>query len=419
MVYGTVKPPSSKSYTHRAITIASIASGESIIRNPLLSRDTIATIEACRAFGAEIDTGGNFVKVKGTRPSVPDDVIDAQNSGTTLRFMTTLMAAASHGYTIITGDSSLRKRPMQPLLDSISKLGAKAFSSRNDGHAPIIVQGDSLIGGETEIDGSISSQFVSSILISSPLAQREVKLRVNGAVSRPYIDATVLTMKKYGIDITRDSFQFFQVPAGGEYRASEFAVPSDFSSMAFLIGCVAIAGGKLRLDCTGLSMPQADSKILQIARAMGLKLTVSDDLLLVEHGGEELEGGTFDLSDSPDLLPVVSVLGLACKKGVKIIGVRHARYKETDRISMLNIELTKAGARVKELDDGLIVKPGEFKKVVLNSYGDHRLFMAFSLVSLLSKGEIRVSGEDSVDVSYPSFVNDLEKLGVKVRRVKH
>jgi 3-phosphoshikimate 1-carboxyvinyltransferase len=152
---------------------------------------------------------------------------------------------------------------------------------------------------------------------------------------------------------------------------------------------------------------------------MGLKLTVSDDLLLVEHGGEELEGGTFDLSDSPDLLPVVSVLGLACKKGVKIIGVRHARYKETDRISMLNIELTKAGARVKELDDGLIVKPGEFKKVVLNSYGDHRLFMAFSLVSLLSKGEIRVSGEDSVDVSYPSFVNDLEKLGVKVRRVKH
>src|SRR5579885_3539980 len=285
MVYGTVKPPSSKSYTHRAITIASIASGESIIRNPLLSRDTIATIEACRAFGAEIDTGGNFVKVKGTRPSVPDDVIDAQNSGTTLRFMTTLMAAASHGYTIITGDSSLRKRPMQPLLDSISKLG-----------------------GETEIDGSISSQFVSSILISSPLAQREVKLRVNGAVSRPYIDATVLTMKKYGIDITRDSFQFFQVPAGGEYRASEFAVPSDFSSMAFLIGCVAIAGGKLRLDCTGLSMPQADSKRLQIARAMGLKLTVSDDLLLVEHGGEELEGGTFDLSDSPDLLPVVSVL---------------------------------------------------------------------------------------------------------------
>src|SRR5579885_1010773 len=402
MVYGTVKPPSSKSYTHRAITIASIASGESIIRNPLLSRDTIATIEACRAFGAEIDTGGNFVKVKGTRPSVPDDVIDAQNSGTTLRFMTTLMAAASHGYTIITGDSSLRKRPMQPLLDSISKLGAKAFSSRNDGHAPIIVQGDSLIGGETEIDGSISSQFVSSILISSPLAQREVKLRVNGAVSRPYIDATVLTMKKYGIDITRDSFQFFQVPAGGEYRASEFAVPSDFSSMASLIGCVAVAGGKLSLACTELRMPPASSQVL-----------------LVEHGGEELEGGTFDLSDSPDLLPVVSVLGLACKKGVKIIGVRHARYKETDRISMLNIELTKAGARVKELDDGLIVKPGEFKKVVLNSYGDHRLFMAFSLVSLLSKGEIRVSGEDSVDVSYPSFVNDLEKLGVKVRRVKH
>lgn len=418
MIYGSIKPPSSKSYTHRAITIASIASGESTIKNPLLSRDTVATIEACRAFGAEIHTDENIVKVKGTRPVVPDNVIDAQNSGTTLRFMTTLMAAASGGYAIITGDSSLRKRPMQPLLDSISKLGANAFSSKNDGHAPIIVQGDSLIGGETEIDGSISSQFVSSILISSPLARKGVKVRVSGAISRPYIDATVLTMNKFGIDVVRDSFQFFHVAGEGEYKGTEFAVPSDFSSMAFLIGCAAIAGGKLRLDCTGLNMPQADSKIIQIARAMGLKLTVSDNLLLIEHEGEELEGGTFDLSDSPDLLPVVSVLGLASKRGVEIRGVKHARYKETDRLSMLNIELTKAGARVKELDDGLIVKPGEFRKVVLNSYEDHRLFMAFSLVSILSKGKIRVRGEESVDVSYPGFVKDLEKLGVKVRRIK-
>lgn len=416
-VKGEIKPPSSKSYTHRAIFIASLARGISTLINPLISEDTLSSVDACRAFGInlELNSGQISVKSEGTKPEVPDDIINIGNSGTTLRFLTTVMTGSKKGFTVITGDNSVRRRPMQPLLDSIAQLGGRAYSSRLNGCAPIIVEGDSLMGGEATLDASVSSQYVSSVLISSVLSKNGIMLRVKGTVSRPYIDATILTMSKFGVKVTRDSYKYFAVDRGAEYRATEFRVPSDFSSMAFLIGCVAAAGGKLRLICEDLGMPQADSKILEYSSLMGVKISVHGSKIEVEHDGSELRGGTFDLKDSPDLLPIISVLGLKSDKGVKITGVRHARFKETDRISVISQELKKAGGRVLELDDGMIVKPGMLKQAVLDSHGDHRLFMAFCIASILSHGAIKVSGKDSAKKSYPSYIDDLKSIGVKVQ----
>ncbi|MEM0117144.1 MAG: 3-phosphoshikimate 1-carboxyvinyltransferase [Conexivisphaerales archaeon] len=417
-IYGELTPPPSKSYTHRAILIASIADGVSHIQNTLVSRDTIATIESCKAFGANINMNRNQLaaQIEGTRPRVPDDVINVENSGTTLRFLTSVMTGSSRGYAILTGDSSIRRRPMQPLLDSLAGLGGKAYSARFDGHAPIIAEGETLEGGETAIEGKVSSQFVSSILISSVLSRRGVRLFVKGAVSKPYIEATLLSMKRFGVEVQRDGFEFFEVSKGARYSAGDFSIPSDFSSIAFLVGSVAAAGGKLRLNCSGLDMPQADSRILTIAKKMGIVVKASGNVLTIESYEDRLEGGKFVLSDSPDLLPVLSVLGLKTKGGIEIRGVEHARFKETDRISAIREELTKAGAVVKEERDGISVRGGELVKTTLDSRGDHRLFMAFSLVSLLSHGEIKVTGEESVDVSYPGYINDLHKIGVEVRR---
>lgn len=414
---GRVVIPPSKSYTHRAVIMASLSTGRSIVRSPLVSRDTIATIGACRAMSANIEDREGSLAIDGSEPRPAPDVVNVENSGTTLRFMTSLFSIPEAGYSVLTGDESIRRRPMQPLLDALSELGVKARSARGNGCAPVIVGEGGMAGGRAEIRGDVSSQFVSSVLISAPLAKGDVKLEVSDAVSRPYIDATLRLSELHGVRIEREGYHSFDIESGQEYGARDFDVPGDFSSASFIMAAVALVGGEVELAGLTTALPQADSAVVGLLGRLGVEVVQRPDSILVRSDGDILHGGAFDLSDTPDLLPVLGALALKCDEPLQLKGVAHARYKETDRIRATAEGLSKVGARVEERPDGLtIVSPGKLTGTVLDAHGDHRMFMAFSLASLVVPEGLRVAGSESLDVSYPAFLSDLQRLGAVVER---
>jgi 3-phosphoshikimate 1-carboxyvinyltransferase len=414
---GTARCPSSKSYTHRAIFLAALSEGESKIHNPLISRDTLSSINACKAIGPQIISEESSLRIMGTDLKTPDTVIDAGNSGTTIRIATSVCSLIESGYSILTGDSSLRTRPMDPLLCSLGELGVDCFSTKLDGTPPIVVKGGGLNGGNVTIDGSISSQFVSSLLIAAVRARNDVSIIVEGdQVSRPYILSTIATMEKFGIEVERDSsLRNFYVKTGTNSPCI-FHVPSDLSSAALMVAAgVLLSKDKIQLSGLNLDLPQGDSKIFSIVRQMNGSIRVDADRgeLFVE-ASERLDGGDFDLKDSPDLLPVVSILALKAKGPVVINGVSHARFKETDRVRNITTELRKLGAVVSETLNSISIQaPTTIKNASLESFDDHRLFMALTIAALLTNHST-LDGAESVDVSYPSFLEDLRRMGANV-----
>lgn len=416
-ISGSVTCPPSKSYTHRAIAIASLAVGESTVTNPLLARDTIATINACKILGSDLRQNDSVIMISGKNEFSPSDrEINAENSGTTIRIATAMSALVRSGKTTLTGDESLRKRPMQPLLDALKQLGVECHSLVN-GTPPVVVRGGGIKGGYAKIIGDVSSQFISALLISCIYANKDVEIEVKSEqVSKPYIDATLATMEKFGAKVDNNYYTNYHVKHQ-KYRPTTFAVPSDFSSAAMMLAAGAVAG-EITVQGLNFELPQADAKIVDILHDMGasVKLDKSAGTVSVT-APERLEGDTFNLNNTPDLLPVVSVLALKAKGKVTIKGVAHTRVKETDRIANIADELQKLGAEIEEFEDGLSIKVSErLKNVKLDAYNDHRLFMAFCIASLLTEKCV-VDGLESVDVSYPNFVDDFRKVGANIRKV--
>ena len=408
---GIIACPPNKSYTHRAIFLASLAKGKSVIRNVLLSRDTIATINACKAFGAEISIDGSTVTVESKGKVIPQkSEIDAANSGTTIR-ISAAIAALSDTKIILTGDSSLKKRPMQPLLDALGKLGAACTST--DGKPPITVKGK-ILGGNTNISGSVSSQFISALLMAAPKTEKGITLEIEGdLVSKPYLDATVATMKKFGAFVnTILPYKKYNIPKQ-DYKPIDFTVPSDFSSVALLLSAAVLIGDNMSIIAPVGDLPQGDREMLSHLEKLGVQVNIGDDVITVKSP-QLLKGGRFDLSNTPDLLPPIAILALKTSKPIEIFNVRHARFKETDRIAILAQELSKLGVNVTEKEDGLILNaPGIIKSAELNSFEDHRLFMAFS-ISATFVGNCTVTDPDSVYVSYPTFIDDMNRIGAKI-----
>ncbi|MDQ3888166.1 MAG: 3-phosphoshikimate 1-carboxyvinyltransferase [Thermoproteota archaeon] len=414
---GTVRCPSSKSYSHRAIAVASLADQHSTITHILMARDTLATLAACSSLGAEIKYGASEVQIRGSDSfNPPENVINAENSGTTIRILTAMSCLVTAGYTVLTGDQSLRSRPMQPLLDALRQLGVEAYSTKENGMPPIIVKGGGIKGGTTVVDGSISSQFISGLLIATIYADSEIIIKVRGRlVSKPYVRATLATMKYFGVSIDHSPDMLEYYIKNTRYHGTRFEVPSDFSTAALILAAGAVAGEKLRINGLNFEMPQGDSRIIDILKKMGCRIIVHEENgEVIISSADRLEGGHFDLEDTPDLLPVVSVLALKAKSPVTITGVAHARVKETDRVSNIAAELRKFGADINEFRDGLkITAPLIIKNAALEAHNDHRLFMAFTIASMMTE-KSRVAGAQSVDVSYPNFLSDMKNIGARI-----
>lgn len=408
---GNIVCPSNKSYTHRAIFLATLANGKSQIRNVLLSRDTIATINACKNFGANIQADGSNVTVESSGEiKLQTTEIDASNSGTTIRIAAAI-SSLSENKTRLTGDSSLQKRPMQLLLDALQDLGASCTST--DGKPPITVKGK-IRGGEVKISGSVSSQFISALMITAPKTEKGITLNIEGElVSKPYLEATISSMKKFGVRVEiNNPYKKYTIPRQ-EYRPTDFTVPSDFSSMALLLSAAVLLGDDLSISASIGDLPQGDKNMVTHLGKLGVKVDFQKDIVRV-RSPHLLDGGRFDLSNTPDLLPAMSILALKTSKPIEIYNVKHARFKETDRIAILAKELAKLGVQVQEREDGLILEaPKNPHGADLDSSDDHRLFMAFCIAGMFV-GNCTVSDPQSVDVSYPSFIDDMNKVGAKI-----
>lgn len=411
---GELYAPPSKSYTHRAISIGSLSS-QSIIHRPLLSADTEATIRACEMFGATIEKKNNDLVIKGVdgAPEVPDDVIDVANSGTTLRFMTTI-ATLTDGVTVLTGDHSVRTRPNGPLLDVLHSLGVEAYSTRNNGRAPLIVRGG-LKGAITKIDGSISSQFVSALLIACPLTNNSTTLSIKGELkSKPYVDITIEIIEKAGCEIFVDKNHNtkFIIPAKQKYNLKEYTVPGDFSSASYLLAAAVMTGSKITVKNLFPSR-QGDIKIIDILDQMGANINWDKEKGDVTVNGGDMKGITVDLGDSPDLFPTIAVLGAAAKGTTVITNAEHVRYKETDRIHAMANELQKMGIKVKEEKDKLTVNGGHLVGTDVHGWHDHRIVMALTIAGLVV-GDTTIDTAESVFISYPNFFEEMRKIGAGV-----
>jgi len=411
-ISGQVVCPPNKSYTHRAIFLASLAGNNSRVDNVLLSADTIATIEACKKFGAEIQIKNSSIIVKNPiKLGIDVPEINTENSGTTIRIASGIASLFSNEI-ILTGDSSLQKRPMQPLLDALSSIGAQCSST--DGKPPIKIKGK-ILGGNVIISGNYSSQFISALLISAPLTENGINITIEGnLVSKPYLDATIATMRKFGVSVqTLIPYKRYNVTPQ-IYKSTTFTVPIDFSSLALLLSAAVLTGEGITIKGNIGNLPQGDEIFIDILEQLGVNVTINDEEIKVESP-EKLQGGKFDLSNSPDLLPPLAILALKTSKQIEIVNVKHARLKETDRIAIISRELVKLGIKVQEKEDGMILESSKnLCGAELNSENDHRLFMAFCIAGMYI-GDCTVTDQESVKISYPSFVEEMNSLGAKIQ----
>ena len=408
---GKITCPSNKSYTHRAIFMASLADGKSMIKNILKSGDTIATINACKNFGVEIkEEENNLIVDSPNELKLQGDIIDAENSGTTIRIAAAISTLADTKV-VLSGDQSLNKRPMQPLLKALESLGAKCSSS--NGTPPISILGK-IKGGKVKIPGDISSQFISALMIVAPKLENGMLLNIQGElVSKPYVDATIMAMKKFNVNVEAEIPYKKYIIHPQNYKSTTFSIPSDFSSLALLLSAAVLLGENLSIQMTMGDMPQADEAIIDILEKMGVVVTLDKNVIKIKSP-KKLDGGKFDLNNSPDLVPAVAILALKASKPIEIFNVKHVRYKETDRIAILARELAKLGIKVVEKKDGLVLKNS--KNLIgadLNSENDHRLFMAFCIAGMYV-GNCSISHPESVKISYPNFIQEMKRIGCKI-----
>jgi len=411
---GEIICPPSKSYTHRAIFLAALSDGKSIVKNALYSADTRATIDACKTFGVDVHESGDVISIDNSiNLEGQGGIIDVVNSGTTIRIATAI-AAISQNRTILSGDSSIKKRPMKPLLDSLESLGAKCIS--DDGKPPITISGR-IRGGKVKIKGDISSQFVSALLVIAPRLQNGLEINVEGnIVSKPYIDSTIASMEKFGVELeTIEKYKKYKINHQ-IYKPTEFTVPSDFSNLALLLAAAVLVGNNMSIKISMGDLPQGDELFIDILEKMGVIVTLQNNAITLKTP-VKLDGGKFDLGNTPDLLPPLAILILRSQNPIWIYNVAHARFKETDRIKIIARELKNIGVRTEEKDDGLILFPPEnITSSKLNSENDHRLFMAFCICGM-HVGGCEVTNPESVEVSYPNFISDITNIGGNIIQV--
>ena len=405
---GKVSPPPSKSHTHRAIIMSALSEGRCEVSSPLISFDTRATMDAVRAMGAVVTEREGSVTVECESIHAPDRTIDVMNSGTTMRLMTGISSLFSEKV-VLTGDSSIQKRPMGPLLDSLSAAGVECSS--NGGKPPVEVRGP-ITGSELVIDGGVSSQFISSLIMSSPLTGRPTDVRITGhLVSKPYIDITTSMMGKFGVEVTEEGNVFHAEPQ--HYRPTDYRVPADFSSSAFPLVAGGIAG---RVTARGMDMsdPQGDRKIIDVLKEAGCDVEVSGDEVTCSNTGR-LEGAEIDMGDIPDLFPVVAVLLSTAKGRSRLYGAPHLRFKESDRIALTENMLRTLGADIRGTEDGCVIEGVErLHGGRIEHNGDHRMMMAAAVASLVSDGPVSMENDACWNVSYPGFPEQMRSIGMDI-----
>ena len=411
---GAVSIPGSKSHTIRAVAIAALAEGESLIEEPLESEDARSAFHAYTALGARISEEKNRWRVQGIggRPQIPENVIDTANSGTTMRFSLGSAALLQGGLAVLTGDAQVRRRPCGPLAQSLTDLGAKVRATRGGSYPPFVVEG-TLRGGKTTIEG-ITSQYISSLLLNTPLAEGNTAIHVPLLNERPYVQMTLDWLKRQGVRVDyAEDLSEYRVHGGQSYAPVQCRIPGDFSSATFFLAAGALSDNEVL--CTGLDLndTQGDKAVLDYLRQMGARITIEKDGIRVQ--AEALTGCEIDMNATPDALPMMATIACFARGETRLANVPQARLKETDRIAVMRTELEKLGARITELPDGLVIEESALHAGMLEGHGDHRVVMALAIAGTMLPGVTTINGYEAASVTFPTFLDALSGLGGKAR----
>ncbi len=408
---GEIISPPSKAQTHRALFAGLLTNGATTVRNALASDDTEATTRAIVAAGAKVVKGSDAWTINGIgRPIAPEDVIDCGESGVTLRFTIPILSLTGSKATL-RGRESLLRRPIEPLSKAMRQLGIELTIGRDY----LTIEGEVPKGGTIRIQGDVSSQFISGLLFAGPLMEKGMKLIITSKLeSQNYVFLTIRTMHEHGVEVTTNEVMTqFDIAPGQVYLPAEHRIAGDYSSAAFFLIAAAITNSRLLVHNLQPNSLEPDSELIEFMNRMGTRVVFQDDGLQVEGGS--LRGVELDISDCPDLGPIVAVLACFAQGQTKITGAARLRYKESDRLAAISSELSALGADIKEIQDGLLLKgPSSLRGGTVRSHGDHRIAMALSVAALRADGKVTIEHAESVSKSYPRFFDDLRSLGVEV-----
>jgi 3-phosphoshikimate 1-carboxyvinyltransferase len=409
--------PGSKSHTIRAIMIAAMADGKSVIKNPLTSEDCKSALRVAEAFGAgcEIQKEAWIVEGTGGKLKLPDNVIDCGNSGTTT-YIACSMAATIEGSTIITGDAQIRRRPIKSLIESLDQTNAGAFISRPGVDAPPVVITGPMKAGNIYLEGKISPQ-VSGVLLSAPLLEGTTVVQVKNPLEISYVKMTLDWMDHQGVKVEHsDDYRKYIIQGPQKYLPVNRLIPSDWSGVAFpLIGAV-MTDSEMVIEGVDFGDVQGDKEIVDILIRMGadIQKDIENGRILIK-GGKPLKGVDVDCSNIPDTLPALSVIGAFASGEMKLTGLEVVRLKETDRVAVMQSELTKMGVRIEVEGDLVTIHGGRgFNGTLVESHDDHRVAMALMMAGLVAKGETIVNEIECVGVSFPNFLEVMNAVGADI-----
>jgi 3-phosphoshikimate 1-carboxyvinyltransferase len=407
--------PGSKSLTNRALVTSALATGTSRLTNALFSDDTIVMVDSLRRLGfrVEVDAKGLSMLVHGLggRLAAGTAELFVGNAGTAARFLTA-MVALGYGRYLIDGSARMRERPIQDLVDALGALGVSVSST--NGTPPVLVDARGIRGGQTTVRGDVSSQFVSALLMAAPYAAEDVELSVEGRlVGGPYVEMTLAVMRAFGVRVEHEELRWFFIRAGQQYRAQEYAVEPDASGAAYFFAAAAITGGRVRVPGLSAASLQGDSRIVDLLERMGCDVERGVGYLEVQ-GTDDLHGLDVDLAGMSDQTMTLAAIAPFADSPTRIRGVAHIRHQESDRLAATATELRRLGQDVEELEDGLVIVPQPVRPAVIETYGDHRIAMAFAVTGLRAPG-ISIGDSECVTKTFPDFFERLEALSSGAR----
>jgi len=403
---GNIKAPASKSMTQRAIAASLLADGESIIHNPSYCDDSLAAMSIAVGLGARVEPQVHELKITGSA-ILKESKLNCGESGLAIRMFSPIAALYSAEITLV-GANSLKKRPMSMIEEALNQLGVKCKST--DGFLPLTIRGP-LAGGKIEIDGSVSSQLLTGLLMALPLASKDSEIKVRNLKSKPYIDMTIQLLNSFGISIMTSDYDLFRIPGNQKYKPNSYTVEGDWSGGAFLLVAGAING---QLCVKGLrnDSKQSDMAVLKALEIAGAKLTLGEDHIDISRS--QLKAFEFNATESPDLFPPLVALASYCKGVSAIKGVTRLIYKESNRANTLKEEFGKMNIKIEIADDMMFVTGGRPQGARVESHDDHRIAMAVAVASLGASGKISIRDSQCVAKSYPHFFEDLRQLGALV-----
>lgn len=408
----TVEVPGSKSFTNRALLVASLAHGDSTLTGALFSDDTHYMCNALRKLGIHITENREQATfhVAGNGGNIPTQGADLYvgNSGTTTRSIISYVSLG-HGKFVIDGDEPMRQsRPMSDLLEALMQLGVDARSQFDNGHLPVIVQADGLEGGKTKLDTSKSSQFLTSLMLTAPYAKKGIEIEVVGDLKTAYIDITLAVMAAFDAQVIHKDYQHFHIAGGQQYQPRAYRIEPDASSASYFFAAAALTGGCITVKHLSTCSAQGDVQFVRVLEQMGCQVSVSN-LGITVRGPHQLKGIDVDMKTISDTALTLAAIAPFADSKVTIRNIEHTRWQETDRIHAMVTELRKLGVPVVEHRNGLEISPAPITPAAIDTYSDHRVAMAFSLVGLKVPG-IRINDPDCVSKTFPNYFEVLQEL---------